>query len=906
MSSVTPQKVYLKQSSFAGGEVAPAMWGRDDYKKYESSAKTMYNFFPHPIGGASNRPGTYLVEEVKNSAKKVKLLPFQFSVEQAYITEAGENYFRYYKDGGQIVRTVAITDAWALATAYVVDDAVDNGGLVYRCISAHTSAAGDEPGVGATWATKWVQSAIVETTTTYAESKLFGLKTAQSADTMYISHNDYTPSTLTRSSHYKWTFGAFDYKNGPFRTPNSTATTITPSATTGNITLTASTSIFDSDHVGSLWQISHDVTGQVVNITFSSTTNSSSIKCKGDWSLVTHGTWTGTLTLQKSTDGGSTWYTIRSYTSTNDANVEDSGETDELVLLRLGYTHTGGSCGVDLNAHSFVMDGVVDITGYTSGTVVNATVINELAYNTATKDWAEGSWSTKNGFPACVKFYQNRVGFAGSVTDPLTLWLSKVGDYPNFLSSVPVKDDDAITAPLVSQGVNSIRSIVSIGNLLAFTAGGEWKIGTGSESTALTPTSTRAVQQGYRGTSTLEPLIIGDRILYCQEMGSTVRDFGYSLTDDVYKGDDLTMLARHLFRNYEIVDWAYQQEPDGIIWAVRDDGILLSFTYIKEQDVWGWAQHETDGYFESVAAIPGADYTEVYFVVRRTIGGATKRFIERLAPRMVSTDPRDQFFVDCGLTYDGVYKADGTTKRIITGATKASPVVITSTAHELNNGDYVDISDVTGMTELNGNRYKVANKTADTFELTNMDDDTDIDGTAFTTFISGGYIRKAVITVSGLSHLEGETVTILADGTVDASQAVSSGSITLTDYASRVHVGLGYTSDLETLNLDFPMKDGTIQGRMKCVRRVTPRLEKSYGGYVGINGSDNLEPIEYALSDTWGKPADLFTGDVKTTPFSAFNTDATIFIRQSDPLPITVLCLMAEVELGGDQNGNEG
>jgi hypothetical protein len=832
-------KVYALQASFAGGEVSPDIYGRTDLAKYSVAAKTMKNFYPHFFGGASNRPGTMFVTEVKDSSKKVKLLPFQFSVEQAYIIEAGENYFRYIKDGGQII----------------------NG------------------------------STIVETTTTYAENDLFNLKTAQSADVLYICNSGYKPKTLTRSSHYNWTFADFGYKSGPFRTQNSTDTTITPSAVTGTgITLTASSSIFESGHVGSLFQISHDVTGQSLNLTYSAATTSDSIKCNGDWSFVTHGTWKGTVELQRSKDNGSTWQTIRTYSSNDDFNPEVSGNTDELVLLRINYTYTSGTCYINLNAYSFVMDGVVKITAVTSGTVATADVITDLAFTTATKDWAEGAWSTKNGYPFCTKFYQNRLGFAATTKDPLTLWLSQIGDYPNFLIHPTVEDDDAITAPLVSQGVNSIRSMVSLSNMLAFTAGGEWKIGTGSESSALTSNTVRAVQQGYRGSSTLEPLIIGDRVLYCQEMGSVVRDFGYSITDDAYKGDDLTLLARHLFRNFSIVDWCFQQEPDGIIWAVRSDGVLLSFTYIKEQDVWAWAEHVTDGEFESVAAIPGSDYTEVYFVVKREINGSVKRYIEKLMPRMVSTDPRDQFFVDCGLSYDNPIT--------ITGVTQASPIVITAASHGLSAGNYVDISDVVGMTELNGMRYKVGIVTTNTFTLLNMDDDSNIDGTSYTAYKSSGYVRKCVTTVSGLSHLEGEAVTILADGSVSPSQVVSGGSITLDDYASRIHVGLGYTCDLETLNVDIPMKDGTTQNRKKHINAVTVKFENSYGGYIGINNSDNLEGIEPTLALIMGKPGSLVTGNKKVQPYAEWSDTATVFIRQSDPLPMTVLTVMPEVELG--------
>lgn len=857
--------VYTKQSSFAGGEVSYDMWGRDDYAKYFVSAKTLENFIPLPYGGSQNRPGTQFIAEVKDSSKKVKLLPFQFSIEQAYVIEAGENYFRYYKDGGQIVRDT-----------------------------------------------------IIETPTTYGENYLFNLKTAQSADTLYLCNSSYAPKTLTRSSHYDWVFTDFYYKNGPFRVQNITDITITPSAVTGTgITLTASSNIFKHEHIGSLWQISHDVTDQVLSLEITAAMTSAYIKCKGTWSILTHGTWSGKITLQQSKDNAATWSTIRVYSANGEANIQDTGKTTDLVFLRIVYSSSNGvidgTCLFSLTAFSFIYDGIVKITDVSNGAVAIATVLTNsaknntgLAFATATKDWAEGAWSTENGHPSCVKFYQNRLGFAGSTKDPLTLWMSQTGDYSNFLVNSPTEDSDAITAPLVSEGVNSIRSMVSISNMIAFTAGGTWKIGTGSESSSLTPTTIRALQQGYIGVSNLNPIIVGSRILYCQEMGSTVRDISYQLSDDVYKGDDMTMLARHLFENHSIVDWAFQQEPDGIIWAVRDDGVLLSFTYNKEQDVYAWARHTTDGEYESVAAIPGVGYTEIYFVVRREINGVYKRYIEKLMPRMVSTDPRDQFFVDCGLSYDNPIA--------ITGTTKATPIVITAVQHGFSNGDYVDISGITWAPltkvvndkkvkyqpdQLNGYRYKVTNKTADTFELVNMDDDTNIDGTSYTTYKSSGYVRRAIKTItSGLDHLEGETVTILADGSVNTQQVVTGGSITLDDYASRVHVGLGYECNLETLNIDFPMKDGTIQGRTKRISNVTIRFKNTYGGYVGINGDNNLGVIEQTLAPIMGKPGDLVTGDKKVSPYADFETNATVYIRQSDPLPMTVLAIMSEVEVG--------
>lgn len=755
--------IYPIQTSFAGGEVSPDIYGRPDLAKYANSAKTMLNFFPHPYGGASNRSGTECIAEVKTSSRKTRLVRFEFSVIQAYILEFGHLYIRVYKDGGQVL----------------------NG------------------------------SAPVEITTTYTEAELPDLKFAQSADILYICHPAHKPAQLTRYSHTSWTLTDFGYYDGPFRTANTDKSlTITPSSNDGNITLTASKSLFTSAHVGSLWQINHDVYGQSTNMDFSGNGISATILCKGPWKVVTHGTWNGIVSIKRSEDSNVTWKEIRCYSSRGDNNVADSGdETEKMVRMRAEMTDFNGSthCYCDLSAYSFTQYGIVLITSVVSGTVAYATVMQELGSTAATSDWAEGAWNSVNGFPRCSKFYQNRLGFAGSNNDPLTLWLSKTGDYLNFGRDPDnVKDNDAITAPLVSQGVNTIRSLVSLSDMLAFTAAGEWVIGTGGQASALTSKTIQATQQEYCGAAALEPLIVGNRVLFVQQMGSIVRDFGYSLQDYSYTGNDLTILARHLFRNHTIVDWAYQQEPDSIVWAVRDDGVLLAFTYLKSQDVWAWSRHTTQGFVESVATIPGTDRDELWLVVRRTIGGETKRFVERLAARMASTAPADQFFVDCGITYSGT----------------------------------------------------------------------------------------ATTTISGLAHLNGMTVKVLADGEVQNGKTVSGGSITLDKAASKVHVGLGYVCDLETLDIDFTAKDGTVQGRKKRVPAVTVRLENSRGGYIGPS-ADKLTKFNPSSSTYWGVSADLYTGDIRTEVKNETQTKAHVFIRQTDPLPITVLAIMAEIEFNG-------
>lgn len=756
--------IYTIQSAFNGGEIGSDEHGRVDLKKYGDGVKTMLNFFPHPWGGASNRTGTKMIAEVKDSSKKTRLVPFQFSVLQAYVLEFGHNYIRVYKDGGQVV----------------------NGG---------------NP---------------VEITTTYTESELFDLKFAQSADVLYICHPAHAPATLTRSSHTSWTLADYAYKNGPFRVENIDETkTITPSGKTGTITLTANFDIFDAKHIGSLWKIRHRIDGQKLEDRINATPGV--LRGKGQWEFSFSGRCFGNLSIERSVDGTSNWSTIKSFAFSGDYNsatgsgeVLDSTLDDKPTSIRIAVSAWGAADGqysLAMLPHNW--SGIVKITAVTDARTATATVITELGSTAATSYWSEGAWSLYRGYPRCVKFFQNRLAMAGSDDDPQTLWLSDTGDYVNYKIHETTTDDDSITAPLVSQGVNEIRAMVSLEELLLFTRGGEWKLGPASDNAAITPTSTKAVQIGYRGANNLEPIIIGNRVLFVQEMGSTVRDFGYSLQDYTYTGTDVTILSRHLFRNHKIIDWAYQQEPDSIVRLVRDDGVLLAFTYLKEQDVWAWSRHTTQGYFESVTTIPGDGYDEAWFVVRRTINGNTKRFVERLAPRLVSTNPADQFFVDCGLSYEGT----------------------------------------------------------------------------------------PITTISGLDHLNGMTVKVLADGNVLPDVTVTNGGFTLDNPASKVHAGLGYTCDLETLNIDFQAKDGTIQGRKKRIPSVTLRLENSRGGKVGMD-ADHLQEFESEFVN-WGEAAPLITGDRKANIYSEYNTEGRIFIRQDDPLPITVLAIMAEVEVGG-------
>lgn len=405
-------------------------------------------------------------------------------------------------------------------------------------------------------------------------------------------------------------------------------------------------------------------------------------------------------------------------------------------------------------------------------------------------------------YPSVVGYHQQRLVFGASDTYPQKMWFSQTGNFHNFGVSEPLKDDDAITITLASGQVNVIRGMASMSDLIVLTAGAEHKIASGDN--AFTLDNIQVKPQSFRGASALSPLLMGENLLYVQDKGQVVRDFGYALEIDGYRGNDLSVLSEHLFRRHTLVSWAYAQTPGSIVWCVRDDGKLLGMTYMKEHEVWGWTQHETDGSFESVISISEGDIDAVYFIVNRTINGGTKRYVERLKDRYV-TDVKDAFFVDCGATYDGA----------------------------------------------------------------------------------------ATDTVSGLSWLEGEEVAVLADGNVHPRVTVTSGAITLDYEASKIHIGLPYTSTLITLE---PPLERAPHGAYKSVSRLIVEVLNSRGMWAGPFGGELYE-LKQRTNEAWGDPIALFSGVFEIELEGNWGTGK-LQIEQRDPLPITISSIIPEYDIG--------
>lgn len=348
-----------------------------------------------------------------------------------------------------------------------------------------------------------------------------------------------------------------------------------------------------------------------------SSTTSSAINVGDTWKILTHGTWAGTVKIQMSQDAGATWVDLRTYTGNEDYNPTESGSVDEKCLLRVKATITSGTCKINLSSYPYTWTGMAKVTAVTDAKTATVTVLEDFGDTSATADWYWGAWSKTNGYPRCVTFFQDRLVFGGCKKHPQRLWMSRTGDYENFSvdkESGTVTDDSAIAADLLSLEAYEIKHMVPGNDLLIFTEGNAWSI-SGAET--VKPTSiTPRVQESY-GVSDVPPIHIGARTIYVQRRGSTVRDTGYSYQTDSYLGSDLTLLAKHLVQGHTIVDATYAQEPDSILYFVRDDGVLLCMTYVSEQNVYAWSHFVTDGQFESVAAVNEGGKDAVYAIVRR-------------------------------------------------------------------------------------------------------------------------------------------------------------------------------------------------------------------------------------------------------------------------------------------------
>lgn len=846
----------IHQRSFGGGVIAPEMLGRIDLNHYQTGLATCLNFYPLPSGPAVNRPGFQFIKEAKDGGSAAtRVIPFIFNTEQAYCLEFGNLYMRIHTEGSTVLEANKTISGATQANPCVIT------------ATAHGYSNGDEvyvsSVVGMTQLNGRYFKVASKTTNTFEITDLQGTNINSSGYTAYGS-----AGTAARVYTLTTTFPTADLFDLNYTQSADVMTLVHPSHApmelkrlgATNWTLTAITfapslaapagvSVSASPSSGSL--VYKYVVTALSDILEESLASSEVTASSQDLSV----------------SGNKNTITWSAVTGASRYNVykDDNG-----VHGYIGQTP-------DL---SFVDDNI-------EADVLISPPENQTPFG-----------STDN-YPSTVSYHDQRRVFSATNNNPQSTWMTRPGTEANLSKSIPSQDDDSLLFTLSARQYNKVRHIIPLDDLLIFTSATEWKLTT-ENSDALTPTTIALRPQSYVGSGNREPIVSGDAVLFIADLGGHVYDLNYAFETDKYKPRDISIIAPHLFDGYTILDWGYSSVPVSLVWAVRSDNKLIGLTYLSGQkpDVLGWHLHETDGDFESVAVIPESNGEKMlYAVIKRRINGVNRRYIERLHSREFS-EVRDAFHVDSGLSYND--------PKTITGATQANPVVVTAASHGYSNGDVIRITDVdgigidTGMTELNGNRYTVANVTTNTFELqTVASTPANVNGTSYSAYVSGGKARKEITVINGLHHLIGESVAIYADGSVAPPQVVAAdGSITLTQGASIVHAGLPYTSTLQTLPVVAPKADGLGQGQTKSVSKVHLRVDNTRGPSQLGPDLSNLVAYAQRTSEGYGEPTALKSDEIEITLDASWTRGGQIYIRQTDPSPLSVLSLTLEVDFG--------
>jgi hypothetical protein len=815
-------------TSTNAGELGPALDGRMDLAKYSQGARLSENFLHLVQGPAQRRGGLRFVEEVKDSDDRCWLVEFEFSATQAFTLEFGDEYVRFYTNRGRLL--VSGVDAYDAGTDYVVgdlvlvagsggsydEDAFDEGAfdpdaydfdsaggdVYYYCIADTTGNAPPN-------ATYWyaLTEDIYEIPSPYTAAQLTNtdgtcsLRIVQSGDVLYIAHSSRTiaPMKLTRYANTNWQFSTYRPNQGPFLSLNQdTAITVYASAASGSVTLQASADIFAATDVGRLFRLEVEDHASEPWETNKSYALNDLVRSDGK--------------TYKCTDAG---------TSGTATPIHDHGRAwDGKAAVQWEYQDPGY--------------GIARITAYTDANTVTATVITDrdnglnvmpfdvIGSGKATDRWQLGAWSDTTGYPSAVTFFKNRLWWATRQS----LHGSVPNDFENMAEDFfnEVRDDSAINYQVNAQDINEILWIEGGEKLIVGTGGGEFVGGEQNPNNPLSPFNFQCPPQSRRRVRGVAPVGVGTSLLYVQRAGRKLLSMDYAIERDRYVSSDQTVLNDRITRS-GIVWMCYQGEPDSMLWCGLANGKLVGFTLDQEQQVAGWGRHPIggDGLVESGVSTPSPNglREDLWVIVRRTINGQTKRYVEYMEKPWegndidgsLGEDQEDAFYVDSGLSYNGV----------------------------------------------------------------------------------------STRTVTGLEHLEGCTVQVLADGAVvSPDPVVSGGSITIARAAVTWQIGFQYVSRWVSNRIEVPTNDGTSQGKIKRLQGAAVRFIDTLGGECGQFGG-TLESLSYrSVSTSMGHGEPIrFTGTHDAVFGAEYDVDAMLEIRQAQPLPMTITSIAPRLGVHG-------
>ena len=730
-------------TSFNGGLFSSYLRGRPELEKYSSSLQDVSNYHLLPYGTLQNRAGTYYISNYETD--NMRLITFQYNINQSYVIALFDNKIKI----------------------------VDNDTMQ-----------------------------ATELVSPYTNEHIDKIQYMQVADTMYLVHPEVPPQKLIRKTGTSWDLTPCDFSKGPFLEYNLTDIELSTSATTGSVTVTASSAFFSTEHVGRTIEFKQVRTDNTTSAT--SASYSPWIKVKGKWSFSTRGAWTGSVKIYRRINGGAEQQ-FREYQASNDNNYSADGEeTEDNVEMRV---YGADSCTATLVVEDFFTYGVVKITGYTDDTHVTGDVLVDLDSTDPTQDWAYNAFSKDTGYPTAICLWNERLALGGTLQQPNVVFLSKIDEWENFQSSNSPYD-------AMKYKLNTSETIMWLeeqGDLVIGTSGNEYKLGQARRDEPLAGDNVQANKQGADGSTNIQPITAGDSLIFTTRDGKRVKAIAYSFEADKLKSKDLNALSGSEFVESGIKQAVYKQNPYSELYFVLNNGDIAVLTYDQEQNVFGWSMFHTNGKFKSACCLKHVDEDYVYFAVERTINGVTGIYIEKMLSRDFK-DRKDWFFVDCGLS---------------------------------------------------------------------------------------GYYSTPTNTVTGLDHLEGETVTIIADGGMHNDQVVVNGQITLNREYSVVHVGLKYQSYAQVMDIDSSDGRQSNQSSRKKQNKLYVKVKDTVGLESGAS-LDKLERIRiHGTSNIWLHNIQPVTDMVTINIDSAHTEEYAPYFVQSLPQAQEILGYSATVSIGG-------
>lgn len=963
------------QPAFMNGELSPKLWGRVDLAAFHSGASTARNFFVDYRGGLTRRFGTQFVGVCKQMppAAPPRDIRFQFNIYQNYALEFGDNYMRVKANGAYVLEaTKAITAAtqalpcritsnahgfangdWVFITGVVGMVQLNQGTFIVAGAAANNFTLTDVFGVpvNATGFGAYVSGGTVSRyftlVTPYAAVDLPYLKFTQSANIMSlccvntVTNVEYPPQELTRITASSWTLASVNV--GANIVPPTSASVATSAigtwdyqyAVTAVDAATGQESIATSTNV--VLSVNNATTAATLTVTWAAVAGA------GSYNVYRAPLGNGVLPVPGALYG---YVGSARGLSLLDSNITpDFSKAPPLhlnpfargqILAVVGTAVGAGYSVAPLTITTATGSGFVGQAIIQGGGVIAYVIVNPgqnyKPGDTATVggDGAAATVALTIGpqsgtYPGCATYFQGRRGYAATLNNPDTYFFSKPGAYTNFDAALPPAPDDSISGTPWGVQVNGIQAMVPMpSGLVLLTGKGAWQLSGGAASAAITPAVQDAQPQAFNGCSaTVPPQTIDYDILYVQSRGSIVRDLSYNFFVNIYTGVDLTQLSSHLFVGHQILQWAWQEEPYKVMWCVREDGVLLSLTYLKTEKIQGWARHDTKGQYQGVCTVSEArrqtalttgNLDFVYFIVKRLVNGRYVYYSERMDDGAYNTID-GCWFVDAGLQYPQTFPA----ATLFPAAATGSGVVFTADSAVFSAGNVGNvirggggIATVTAYDALSGGTRVICDIGT---PLVNTTPD-DLAATPLPIVAGQWTITAPTSTVTGLGHLEGQRVSIVADQGVLADQTVVNGTVTLAVPASAIVVGLAYQSQFQSVYFDAG-GGATVQGKRKTIYAVVARVEGSRGLQLQANQIDGSATTPQVIAPNWGTmieakersslvpagvPLPLFTGDIRVAIPSTWRRQGQIALECDSPMPCNLVALEPDIEIG-DSNG---